>query len=114
MVAATGAARYLTMLMTVPSVVCPKSPVLTIAVADAWPVDAPLGIVVVQVAVPSPFVRMPFDVTAGTPGTASVNVTRAPWRGRPSGSATDAVSVTRSGSFERLIEYAEADNDATS
>jgi hypothetical protein len=42
-------------------------------------------------------------VTAGTPGAASVNVTRAPSSGRPSGSVTATDSVTRSGSLETLI-----------
>ena len=86
------------------SVVSPKSVVVTIAVAEIWPFEAPFGIVVVNVARPfEPVVSWP-DVIAGTPGTASVNVTWPPVSAYPSGSVTVTVSVTASGSFDRLTE----------
>src|SRR4051794_24975954 len=92
---AVGADRYRWIVMTVRAVVSPNAVVWTIAVDDTWPNVAPLGIVVDQVALPSPAVSIRFDVTAGTPGAAIVNVTRAPSSGRPSGSITTTDSVTR-------------------
>src|SRR6187399_3095863 len=78
-----GPLSYFAMLMTVRSVVSPKRVVWTMTVHETWPVVAPFGIVVDQLAEPSPAVEIRFDVTAGTPGAASVNVTRAPSSGRP-------------------------------
>jgi hypothetical protein len=53
--------------MTVRSVVPPKSVVSTIAVTDAWPFEAPFGIVVVNVARPfAPVVSWP-EAIAGAP-----------------------------------------------
>ena len=47
-------------------------------VTEHWPASAPLGIVVVNDALPVFEVVSVDDVIAGTPGTARVNVTLAP------------------------------------
>jgi len=90
---------YLVIEMTVRAVVSPKSALWMIAVTDAWrPGVAPFGIDVVNVAVPAVEVVSALDAITGTPGTARVNVTVAPFRARPSGSVTTTVRVTGSGS----------------
>jgi hypothetical protein len=61
--------------MTVRSVVSPKSVVRTMTVTEHWPLVAPLGIVVANVALPVFEVVSVDDVIAGTPGTARVKVT---------------------------------------
>ena len=94
--------RYLTIVTMVRGVVSPRAPVWTIAVIEHWPAVAPFGIVVVNDPRPSAPVDRTDDAIAGTPGTASVNVTFAPGNGAPSGSVTLTVSVTGSGNCESL------------
>ena len=87
--------------MTVRSVTSPYSVVVTIAVIEIWrSAVAPLGIVVVNEAVPALEVVRVDDAIGGTPGTVIVNVTAAPARGLPSGSLTFTEIVTGSGSLE--------------
>src|SRR5205823_11131911 len=89
--------RYLWMVITVRSVVSPKSVVWTMAVIEHWPAVAPFGIVVVNEARPVLEVVRADDAIAGTPGTARVNVTLAPDSARPSGSVTMTDKQTDSG-----------------